>query len=121
YRTAAEKDGRLLGHDISIISDAGAYPLLSGFVLLYITLNAAGPYRCDNVSIHSQAAFTNNTPGSAFRGFGGMQPVLAYEAQIDKVADAAGLDRLEVRKRNAFKSGDKIPAGQAIDDAVWLP
>ena len=121
YRTAAAEDGTLLAHDIEIVSDAGAYPLLSGFVLLYITLNAAGPYRCDNVRVHSRAAYTNNTPGSAFRGFGGMQPVLGYEAQIDKVADAAGRDRVEVRKANAFVTGDRIPAGQRIETAVWLP
>ena len=121
YRTAAAEDGTLLAHDIEIVSDAGAYPLLSGFVLLYITLNAAGPYRCDNVRVHSRAAYTNNTPGSAFRGFGGMQPVLGYEAQIDKVADAAGRDRVEVRKANAFVTGDRIRAGQRIETAVWLP
>lgn len=121
YRTAATEDGRLLAHDIEIVSDAGAYPLLSGFVLLYITLNAAGPYRCDNVRVSSRAAYTNNTPGSAFRGFGGMQPVLGYEAQIDRVADATGRDRVEVRKLNAFATGDRIPAGQRIETAVWLP
>jgi CO/xanthine dehydrogenase Mo-binding subunit len=121
YRTAAAEDGTLLAHDIEIVSDAGAYPLLSGFVLLYITLNAAGPYRCANVRVRSRAAYTNNTPGSAFRGFGGMQPVLGYEAQIDKVADAAGRDRVEVRKANAFRAGDRIPAGQRIETAVWLP
>lgn len=120
YRTAATEDGKLLAHDIDIVSDAGAYPLLSGFVLLYITLNATGPYRCDNVRVRSRAAFTNNTPGSAFRGFGGMQPVLGYEAQIDKIADATGKDRVEVRKRNAYKRGDRIPAGQPIETAVWL-
>ena len=121
YRTAATEDGHLLAHDIEIVSDAGAYPLLSGFVLLYITLNAAGPYRCDNVRVRSRAAYTNNTPGSAFRGFGGMQPVLAYEAQIDRIADAAGRDRVAVRKQNAFTAGDRIPAGQRIETAVWLP
>lgn len=120
YRTAATADGQLLAHDIDIVSDAGAYPLLSGFVLLYITLNAAGPYRCDNVRVRARAAYTNNTPGSAFRGFGGMQPVLGYEAQLDKVADAAGMNRIEVRKRNALKVGDRIPAGQPIENAVWL-
>ncbi len=120
YRTAATADGVLLAHDIEIVSDAGAYPLLSGFVLLYITINAAGPYRCDNVRVHSRAAYTNNTPGSAFRGFGGMQPVFGYEAQIDKIADATGQDRVAVRKRNAFTKGDRIPAGQPIETEVWL-
>ena len=120
YRTAAAADGTLLAHDVTIVSDAGAYPLLSGFVLLYITLNATGPYRCDNVRIRSRAAFTNNTPASAFRGFGGMQPVFAYEAQMDKIAAATGVDRVTVRKQNSLRVGDRIPAGQPVETAVWM-
>lgn len=120
YRTAADQQGRLLGQDIEILSDAGAYPLLSAFVLFYITLNAAGPYRCDNVRVSSKAVYTNNTPGSAFRGFGGMQPVFGFEAQMDKLADATGVGRQEIRKLNALRVGDRIPAGQQVENAVMI-
>lgn len=120
YRTGASKDGRLLAQDIEIVSDAGAYPLLSAYVLLYITVNTTGPYRCENVRVHSRAAYTNNTPGSAFRGFGGMQPVLGYEAQLDAIAKISGLTRPEIRKLNAIEKGDRIPVGQEIETAVWL-
>lgn len=120
YRTGATKDGRLVAQDIEVVSDAGAYPLLSAYVLLYITVNTTGPYKCDNVRVHSRAAYTNNTPGSAFRGFGGMQPVLGYEAQMDAIAKAAGLSRTEIRKLNAMEKGDRIPVGQEIETAIWL-
>lgn len=120
YRTAATKDGRLVAQDIEILSDAGAYPLLSAYVLLYITVNTTGPYKCDHVRVHSRAAYTNNTPGSAFRGFGGMQPVLGYEAQLDAIAKIAGLSRTEIRKLNAIEKGDRIPVGQELETAVWL-
>ncbi len=120
YRTAASEDGRLLAQDIEIISDAGAYPLLSAYVLLYITVNTTGPYRCDNVRVHSRAAYTNNTPGSAFRGFGGMQPVLGYEGQLDAIAKIAGISRPEIRKLNSIRKGDRIPVGQELETAVWL-
>lgn len=120
YRTGADEDGRIVAQDVQIVSDAGAYPLLSAYVLLYITINATGPYRCENVRVRSKAVYTNNTPGSAFRGFGGMQPVLGYEGQLDRIAKRLGIDRAEIRKRNAMRKGDRIPVGQAIETAVWL-
>lgn len=121
YRTGAAEDGSLVAQDIEIISDGGAYPLLSGTVLFCLTVNATGPYRCDNVRVKSRSVHTNNTPGSAFRGFGGMQPVLAYESQIDAVAKAVGLSRVEIRKRTAMTKGEKMTCGQELDTAVWLP
>lgn len=121
YRTGAAVDGTLVAQDIEIISDGGAYPLLSGSVLLCLTVNATGPYRCENVRVRARSVHTNNTPGSAFRGFGGMQPVLAYEGQIDAVAKALGISRVELRKRTAMTKGERMTCGQELHTAVWLP
>ncbi|KAA0273407.1 MAG: xanthine dehydrogenase family protein molybdopterin-binding subunit, partial [Acidobacteria bacterium] len=79
YRTGADADGRLVAMDIDILSDGGAYALLSALVLLYSTTCAAGPYRCPNVRISARTVYTNHTPCSAMRGFGGMQVTLGYE------------------------------------------
>ena len=79
YRTGADADGRLVAMDVDILSDGGAYALLSALVLLYSTTCAAGPYRCPNVRIRARTVYTNHTPCSAMRGFGGMQVTLGYE------------------------------------------
>jgi CO/xanthine dehydrogenase Mo-binding subunit len=121
YRTAAAHTGEILAHDISLVSDAGAYAYLSALVLLYSTVTAAGPYRVPNVRVDARVAYTNNPPTSAMRGFGAMQMVFGYESQIDRVAHALGLDPVEIRALNALRRGDTLPVGQAMETHVALP
>jgi CO/xanthine dehydrogenase Mo-binding subunit len=120
YRTAADRDGRLLAQEVDITADAGAYAYLSALVLLYSSVHACGPYRVGSVRLRARCAYTNNVPASAFRGFGGMQVVFGYEAQMDLLAARLGLSAAEVRKRNALARGDVLPVGQAIETEVLL-
>ena len=120
HRTGVKQDGRITACQIKVISDSGAYPYLSPYVLLYTTVMAPGPYRVDNVQVDSVAAFTNNPFTSAFRGFGGPQACFAYEQQMDAIADALGLDRYELRRRNYVRTGDTTATGQPIETAAWL-
>jgi CO/xanthine dehydrogenase Mo-binding subunit len=120
YRTAAAADGKLLGQQIDITADSGAYAYLSALVLLYSSVHACGPYQVSNVRLRARCAYTNNPPTSAFRGFGGMQVVFGYEAQMDLLARELGLDPAEIRKRNALARGDVLPVGQPIETEVQL-
>jgi CO/xanthine dehydrogenase Mo-binding subunit len=120
HRTGVTRDGRITACRIRVISDSGAYPYLSPYVLLYTTVMAPGPYRVDNVQVDSVAAFTNNPFTSAFRGFGGPQACFAYEQQMDAIADALGIDRYELRRRNYIRTGDTTATGQPIETAAWL-
>jgi CO/xanthine dehydrogenase Mo-binding subunit len=121
YRTACDADGRLVAQDIVIIADGGAYALLSALVLLYATTCAQGPYACPNVRVDARVAYTNHTPASAMRGFGGMQVALGYEGQMDLLAAKVGLDPLELRRRNFVERGDTLAVGQTLDTYVALP
>jgi CO/xanthine dehydrogenase Mo-binding subunit len=120
YRTAADRDGKLLAQQIDITADSGAYAYLSALVLLYSAVHACGPYRVSNVRLRARCAYTNNPPTSAFRGFGGMQVVFGYEAQMDLLARELGLSPAEIRKRNALARGDALPVGQVIETEVLL-
>ena len=121
YRTGADPSGELVAMDVDILSDGGAYALLSALVLLYSTTCAAGPYRCPNVRIRARTVYTNHTPCSAMRGFGGMQVALGYEGQMDALARELGLDPLELRRRNFVERGDTLPIGQPLETSVELP
>jgi CO/xanthine dehydrogenase Mo-binding subunit len=121
YRTGASSDGKLEAMDVDILSDGGAYALLSALVLLYSTTCAAGPYRCPNVRIRARTVYTNHTPCSAMRGFGAMQVALGYEGQMDRLAAELGIDPLELRRRNFVERGDTLPIGQPLETAVELP
>jgi CO/xanthine dehydrogenase Mo-binding subunit len=73
HRTGVQRNGRLVAAKIELISDSGAYPYLSPYVLLYATALASGPYRIPNLKVDAQSVATNQTFTSAFRGFGGPQ------------------------------------------------
>jgi CO/xanthine dehydrogenase Mo-binding subunit len=118
YRTGAASDGTITAQQVEIIGDAGAYPNLSPRVLFAAAACACGPYRVPNASITSRAVFTNNVPTSAFRGFGAMQVVLGYEAQMDLIAERLGLSREQVRERNFLAKGDLLPTGERLDTCV---
>jgi xanthine dehydrogenase molybdenum-binding subunit len=118
YKTGASADGTITGQQIEILGDAGAYPYLSPRVLFAGAALACGPYRVPHASIVSKAVFTNNVPASAFRGFGAMQVVFGYEAQLDLLAGRLGLTRTQVRERNFLAKGDEIPTGERLATVV---
>ena len=118
YRTAATKEGKILAVDADIVGDAGAYPCLSARVLFAGAALSTGPYKVPVVRIRSRAVFTNNVPTSAFRGFGAMQVVFAYESQMDALAAELGLSPEEVRDRNHIEKGDILSGGEPLTTAV---
>ncbi len=120
HRTGVKRNGRITAAEIKMVSDSGAYPYLSPYVLLYATIAASGPYRVDHLKVDSVSAATNNPFTSAFRGFGAAQAAVAYEQQMDEIAKVLGLDPLEVRCVNYLKTGDRNATGQEIKSAVWL-
>ena len=53
-------------------------------------------------------------PCGAMRGFGVVQACFAHESQLDLLAEACGLDPVEVRVRNAIRTGDRLITGQVL-------
>ena len=120
YKTGATNEGKLVALEAQIVSDAGAYVYLSPWVLIYSTVHSTGPYLIPNVKVDANSVLTNNIMTSAFRGFGGMQVVAAYEAQMDDLAEKLGMDPLELRRKNFLKKGDVTASYQEITSEVWL-
>jgi len=120
HRTGVKKNGLITAARIEMISDSGAYPYLSPYVLLYSTVMSAGPYKVDNLQVDAYSVATNNPYTSAFRGFGGPQACFAYEQQMDAIARELGLDPLDVRRTNYVRTGDTTATGQPIESAAWL-
>jgi CO/xanthine dehydrogenase Mo-binding subunit len=114
YEHAAAADGRLLRVRARLLFDGGAYASSSTAVISNAATLACGPYVVPNALIDGVVAYTNNPPCGAMRGFGAPQVAIAYEAQMDRLADALGLDRLELRLRNELHTGDQMPTGQRL-------
>jgi len=96
----------------------GAYVTLSPVVLSRGILHAAGPYRCENISITGRTMLTNAVPYGAFRGFGAPQTLFACERHMDHIAKSIGIDPIELRRKNYIMQGESTSTGQVILDAV---
>src|SRR5439155_1302464 len=92
YMHGAKKNGDLVFVRATVVLDGGAYASSSPAVVANAACFGAGPYRVPNARIHAVGAYTNNPPTGAMRGFGAVQSCFAYEAQMDKLAVALGID-----------------------------
>ena len=70
--------------------------------------------------IDAYCVYTNRQPGSAMRGFGVMPAAFAAEAQMDKIAEAVGMDPWEIRFLNAHRNGDMKPHRKVVTDATLI-
>ncbi|MFO7694407.1 MAG: xanthine dehydrogenase family protein molybdopterin-binding subunit [Vicinamibacterales bacterium] len=114
HRTGVTRDGRLTAMDIDVLMDGGAYSTLSPVVLSRGCLHATGPYRCGHVRVNGRVVMTNTPPNGAFRGFGAPQTLFAAEVQMDRVAEAIGIDPVRFRELNALRPGDATATGQVL-------
>jgi len=116
----ASREGRVLAARVELIQDGGAYAYTSTKVLGNATLMCTGPYDIPNVSVDSCAVYTNHLPNGAFRGFGGPQAAFAAESQMNKLAEALGMDPVEIRMRNVLHEGALLSVGSPLPPGVSI-
>ncbi|MGH9213999.1 MAG: xanthine dehydrogenase subunit D [Acidimicrobiales bacterium] len=114
YRHHATADGLLVKVEAEMLLDGGAYASSSAAVIANAGRFAAGPYHVPNTVIDAAVVRTNNPPCGAMRGFGAVQACFGHESQMDRLATRLGIDPVELRLRNALRSGDVLPTGQKI-------
>ncbi|OLS97486.1 xanthine dehydrogenase subunit D [Pseudonocardia sp. CNS-004] len=118
YEFGAERDGTLVYAKADMLFDGGAYASSTPAVVGNGGTLGLGPYRIPNVRVDARGVYTNNPPCGAMRGFGCVQAAFAHEALMDELADAVGVDRVEIRARNGMSEGDVNITGQLIDSAA---
>jgi aerobic carbon-monoxide dehydrogenase large subunit len=110
---AVTKDGTILGLRDRYFVDAGA----SNVECLVCPYNTAahlpGTYRIPALRMECLTVVTNKAPNAAARGAGRPEAVFAMEGILDAAADALGLDRIEIRRRNTL-GADEMPYDQGI-------
>jgi xanthine dehydrogenase D subunit len=115
YEHGASRDGKLVYVKARVLLDGGAYASSSTAVIANACCFAVGPYECPNATVDGWVMYTNNPPCGAMRGFGSVQNCYAHEAQMDKLAAALNMDPVELRKRNAIRTGSRLITGQVIE------
>jgi len=119
-KIGARRDGRLIAVETELYGDTGAYASLGDKVMTRATTHSSGPYEVSNVKADCYAAYTNNPPAGAFRGFGVLQSAFAVESAMDMLAERLAIDPVELRRINALREGSVTNTGQLLPESVGL-
>jgi len=120
FTTGARKDGSLTGVKVNIVGDTGAFISYGEVVCLRAAVHATGPYEVPHVHVESRMFYTDNPVSGAMRGFGIPQLAFAHESQMDQIAMRLGMDRLDIRVKNALRKGSLTATSQLLEHSVGL-
>lgn len=100
-----DADGRLVALHTQNTSNIGAFsaswiPLVKGIMIM------TGLYRIPDVSARAIAVQSTMPPTYPYRSAGRPEVMYALERMMDMAADATGLDRVEIRRRNVITAAD---------------
>ncbi len=101
-----------------VYSDKGAYCSIGHFITKKTGLHLSGPYYIPHIKVDTYAVYTNNTICGPYRGFGILQASFAHESQMDQIAQKLGFSPLEIRLKNALKTGLSTATGQVFQESV---
>ena len=108
-KLGALRDGTLLAAEITYLVDCGAYSDIAPNMAKAIAVDCTGPYNIPNVSCDSLCVYTNHTFATAYRSFAHESQAFCIERAVDMVARKCGMCPLELRLKNAIRSGDYTP------------
>jgi carbon-monoxide dehydrogenase large subunit len=108
---ALDADGRFLAMRTENLADLGSH------AVTYVPL-ARGPsvassvYDIPLVHLVSKGVLTNSAPTTAYRGAGRPEAIFVMERLIDRAAEAMGIDRVDLRRRNLIPAAAMPYANQ---------
>jgi aerobic carbon-monoxide dehydrogenase large subunit len=118
-RAAVTKEGRLLGLELEILEDFGAYCFYpANYLARVVAMILTGPYKVRDYAFEVKVALTNKC------GNGPMRAPMAItswliEGTMDAIARELKLDPLEVRRANMVETRElpyTMPTGEVIAD-----
>ena len=119
FKIGLDSELKIVAYEVTFYQNAGASCDLSPPVLERTLFHCTNSYFIPNVTATAYCCRTNLPPNTAFRGFGGPQAMFVIESAITQAADALGVDRAEIQRRNLIIEGDEFPYGQkAESDAI---
>ena len=99
----ADEQGHLLGLDVDITVDAGAYSHWPNSPFMETGMaakNVPGPYKLTHYRARTHTVATNKSPIGPYRGVARPGACFAIERTIDEIAREVGREPHEVRKEN---------------------
>jgi len=108
-KTAVDRDGRLRGIGIQVLSNNGAYASHGHSIVMAGGSNFRSLYAFRTVKYEPRTVYTNLPVAGAMRGYGSPQVFFALESHLEDIARALGQDPVEFRLRNFVDLGFTDP------------
>ena len=96
-KAGVRKDGTLTALELTVLGTGGAYPAGGTSLVDWLVRDL---YTCPNVRTESTDVYTNAGPARAFRAPGHPQGAWAREQMMDALAEAIGIDPVDLRLKN---------------------
>jgi len=112
FEAAYQPDGRVTALDVRIVADVGVPATFCGWAMSYVTAYCVpAAYKIPDCRVEVFTVVTNKCPWNGYRAFGKEAASFLMDRVMDRVADATGVDRVEVRLRN-FIQPEEFPFSQ---------
>lgn len=112
FEAGYKKDGRLCGLRVRIVGDVGAAGIIGAWAQAYVTAYCVpAAYKVPDCKVELFVVITNKCEWTGYRAFGKEAASFLMDRVLDRVADATGVDRAEVRLRN-FIPPNEFPYSQ---------
>lgn len=118
YTIAVDREtGRFEALRSRLSANGGGRPSFSNVVVQESTAQSTGIYSIPKSDLQGIAVRTRALDASAIRGFGNLQTMCGLEMMVDELASLIGVDAIELRLRNAMRTGMRnaqggVPTGE---------
>lgn len=109
-KTGVTKDGRFLANEIKVVLDGGAYSSTGPIATSVPFLVWEETYRLPNLRFNGYRIYTNKPVRGMYRCHG-RSFLGGLGMQLDMIAEELGIDPVEMRLRNALKTGERQATG----------
>jgi carbon-monoxide dehydrogenase large subunit len=118
-RIGITRAGDITALETHFTRDHGAFPTLGEAITLNTINHLPGPYRVPSYRASADNVVTHKTFLAAYRGAGRPEAAFVLDRLLDRAARAAGLDPVDLRRRNLVRA-DQMPyaSGLAYRDGV---
>ena len=114
-RAAVDANGVILAIDDRYFHDQGAYVRTHAARVVHMTAGILpGPYRVPAYRAIGHFRLTNKTPAATYRAPGRYETTFVRERLVDAIAQQLGIDRIEIRRRNAI-TADEMPYPRPLE------
>lgn len=116
FKMGLKNDGTIMAYEVMFYQNSGAAADLSTAILERTLFHCTNSYYIPNVKATAACCYTNLTPFTAFRGFGGPQGMFVLECAIQKAAEKLKTKPHLIQRKNLLKEKDTFPYGMQVEN-----